>query len=212
MATGNINSLQSTFSGSDVVVIFGDQYIGECMSFTVGVNREAGPLYVMGRKEPIAIPKGKRGIGGSFILAQLGYDALLQYYENINSDSKTSPIWIRSDENLPTTAGGVITANSRATGKVVQNANNNADLGATANALAQEGSLWTKLDSPNYVDQMPPFNATVVGVNEQGKKMGFRVYGITIINEGMAISIEELNMEKRYTFIAQAVSKMTRLD
>ncbi len=37
-ASGNVNALQSSFSGSDVVVIFGDQYIGECMSFTVGVK------------------------------------------------------------------------------------------------------------------------------------------------------------------------------
>lgn len=204
-ASGNVNALQSSFSGSDVVVIFGDQYIGECMSFTVGVNREAGPLYTMGRKEPIAIPKGKRGIGGSFILAQLGYDALLQYYSSIMGDKATSPIWIRKDENLPITEG------QRTAGQTINTDNNQTDIGATVNSLKNSGDLWVSLDSPNYVDQMPPFNATIVGVNEQGKKMGFRVYGITIVNEGMALSIEELNMEKRYTFIAQAVSKMQQL-
>lgn len=205
-ASGNVNALQSSFSGSDVVVIFGDQYIGECMSFTIGVNREAGPLYTMGRKEPIAIPKGKRGIGGSFILAQLGYDALLQYYSSIMGDKSKSPIWIRKDENLPITEG------QRVAGQTINAGNNTTDIGATVNALQNSGDLWVNMDSPNYVDQMPPFNATIVGVNEQGKKMGFRVYGITIVNEGMALSIEELNMEKRYTFIAQAVSKMQQLN
>ena len=205
-ALGNVNALQSVFSGADVVVIFGDQYIGECMSFTVGVNREAGPLYTMGRKEPIAIPKGKRGIGGSFILAQLGYDALLQYYSSIMGDKSKSPIWIRKDESIPITEG------QRVSGQTVSGANNLTDIGATVNALKKGGDLWVSLDTPNYVDQMPPFNATIVGVNEQGNKMGFRVYGLTIINEGMALSIEELNMEKRYTFIAQAVSRMTKLN
>lgn len=205
-ASGNVNALQSSFSGSDVVVIFGDQYIGECMSFTIGVNREAGPLYTMGRKEPIAIPKGKRGIGGSFILAQLGYDALLQYYGSIMGDKSKSPIWIRKDENLPITEG------QRVAGQTINSSNNQTDIAATVSSLQNSGDLWVSLDSPNYVDQMPPFNATIVGVNEQGKKMGFRVYGITIVNEGMALSIEELNMEKRYTFIAQAVSKMQQLN
>jgi hypothetical protein len=205
-ASGNVNALQSSFSGSDVVVIFGDQYIGECMSFTIGVNREAGPLYTMGRKEPIAIPKGKRGIGGSFILAQLGYDALLQYYGSIMGDKAQSPIWIRKDENLPMTEG------QRIAGQTINSSNNQTDIAATVSSLQNSGDLWVSLDSPNYVDQMPPFNATIVGVNEQGKKMGFRVYGITIVNEGMALSIEELNMEKRYTFIAQAVSKMQQLN
>lgn len=199
---GNVNALQSVFSGADVVVIFGDQYIGECMSFTVGVNREAGPLYTMGRKEPIAIPKGKRGIGGSFILAQLGYDALLQYYQFIMGDKSKSEIWIRKDEMIPITDG------QRKAGQVVST---NPDVLNNAGADAIKGNLWENIGTPNYVDQMPPFNATIVGVNEQGKKMGFRVYGITIINEGMALSIEELNMEKRYTFIAQAVSRMTEL-
>jgi hypothetical protein len=204
-ALGNVNALQSVFSGSDVVVIFGDQYIGECMSFTVGVNREAGPLYTMGRKEPIAIPKGKRGIGGSFILAQLGYDALLEYYGSIMGDKSKSPIWIRKDESIPITEG------QRVGGQVINANNNSTDINATVNSLKNSGDLWVSLDTPNYVDQMPPFNATIVGVNEQGNKMGFRVYGLTIINEGMALSIEELNMEKRYTFIAQAVSRMTKL-
>ena len=41
--------------------------------------------------------------------------------------------------------------------------------------------------------------------------MGFRVYGVTIVNEGLALSIEEINMEKRYTFIAQSMSAMALL-
>lgn len=208
MATG----LQNTFSGADVTVIFGEKYIGECMSFTVGVNREAGPLYTMGRKEPIAIPKGKRGIGGSFILAQLGYDALLRYWAEVCGVDKTSkPTWIRKDEMLP-----ILSQRGNETlPKGAADPNNDAIDPVTGLssgvAIGVANELWTAI-APNYVDQLPPFNATVIGVNEQGGKMGFRVYGLTIINEGIALSIEELNMEKRYTFIAQAVSKMTRLD
>jgi hypothetical protein len=205
MATGNVNALTSVFSGADVVVIFGDQYIGECMSFTVGVNREAGPLYTMGRKEPIAIPKGKRGVGGSFILAQLGYDALLQYYTSIQNDADKKQIWVRKEEHIPITEGQRENA-----GKTVLSQGINTTAVDTTVSNTQNG-IWEDIKIPNYVDQMPPFNCTVIGVNEQGKKMGFRVYGCTIINEGMSISIEELNMEKRYTFIAQAMSRMTDL-
>lgn len=200
----NKTALQNVFSGSDVVVIFGDSYIGECMSFTVGVNREAGPLYVMGRKEPIAIPKGKRGIGGSFILAQLGYDALLQYYENIMGTNKR-PIWVRQDEQVPIEDQREV--------DITRYGADNVQFDEDTGNITGIGTadLWEQLYRPNYVDQMPPFNITVVGVNEQGEKCGFRVYGVTIINEGMAISIDEINMEKRYTFIAQAISRMQKL-
>lgn len=186
------------FTGADVVVIFGDEYIGECMSFTVGVNRETGPLYVMGFKEPVAIPKGKRGVGGSFILAQLGYEALLKYYKSIvGTSTKNTKIWVRKDEQSP---------DPNKNGGVSGSAGGAGDLGA-----GTASNLFTSLEQPNYADQMPPFNITVVGVNERGLKTGFRVYGVTIINEGMAISVEELNMEKRYTFIAQSVSAQTIL-
>jgi hypothetical protein len=206
MADTITNAQTSVFSGADVVVIFGDHYVGECMSFTIGVNREAGPLYVMGRKEPIAIPKGKRGIGGSFILAQLGYDALLQHYADVMGSGTTAAVWIRNDEMVPETNPKNIGDQSmNAAGVQLSQAGN----GGTASSTSD---LWTSLVSPNYVDQMPPFNITVVGMNEQGKKMGFRVYGVVIINDGMAISIEELNMEKKYTFIAQAVSRMQLLN
>ena len=208
MATGNVNALTNTFSGADVAVIFGDSYIGECMSFTVGVNREAGPLYTMGRKEPIAIPKGKRGIAGSFILAQLGYDALIQYYSSILGSAAT-PIWVRNDEiGLPIATP---IAGQTGPGTLLTNESNpNSVTSGTTNGLWQDITNGGKA-GPQYVDQMPPFNVTVIGVNEQGTKMGFRVYGVSIVNEGMALSIEELNMEKRYTFIAQSVSAMQLL-
>lgn len=203
MANGNTNALQQVFSGADVAIIFGEQYMGEAMSFTIGVNREAGPLYTMGRKEPIAIPKGKRGIGGSFILAQLGYDALLEYWKDIIGGAVDKPIWVRNDE-MVLDSGPV----SREFSSTQTAGLNTASVDTSVNSLTT--SIWTST-APNYVDQLPPFNATIIGMNEQGQKMGFRVYGISIINEGMALSIEELNMEKRYTFIAQAVSKMTKL-
>jgi hypothetical protein len=196
------NRLKNVFSGADVAVIFGDSYIGEAMSLTVGVNREAGPVHVMGRKEPIAIAKGKRGIGGSFILAQLGYDALMEYYTEIMG--KKVPIWVRQDEKSPTTP--------RETDITYYGADNvkiNEDGTLTEVATFD---LWETLYKPNYADQIPPFNMTIVGVNEQGEKMGFRIYGVTIINEGMAISIDELNMEKRYTFIAQSISNIQKLE
>lgn len=199
--------LVSTFSGADVAIIFGDEYIGECMSFTIGINREAGPLYVMGRKAPIAVPKGKRGVGGSFILAQLGYDALLKYVANVFKDEKYRKVWVRKDENVPQIAEGTESFKDFTKEALTSQAGNVSAVGASTTA---SNDLWIQTD-PFYVDQLPPFNVTVVGVNEQGDKMGFRVYGMTILNEGLALSIDELNVEKRYTFIATAVSKMMRL-
>lgn len=197
--------LSTVFSGADVAVIFGDEYIGECMSFTLGINREAGPLYVMGRKSPIAIPKGKRGIGGSFVLAQLGYDALLEYIDAIQKDQSRQNIWVRKDEVVLQMSGS--TADRSKTPEI--SSAGAANTSASAANIAQS-DLW-QAAKPFYVDQIPPFNITVVGVNEQGDKMGFRVYGVTILNNGLGISIDELNIEQKYTFVATAASRMQKL-
>lgn len=193
------------FSGADVAVIFGEEYIGECMSLTVGINREAAPVYVMGRKSPIAVSKGKRGIGGSFVLAQLGYDALLEYYDRVIKDSTKREIWIRKDEEVLQMTGATY---DRAKTPEVSSAGS-APTSADAAAVAQT-DLWVKTQ-PFYVDQLPPFNITIIGINEQGEKMGFRIYGVTILNNGLGISIDELNMEQKYTFVATAVSRMQKL-
>jgi hypothetical protein len=198
--------LSTVFSGADTVVIFGDEYVGECMSFTLGINREAGPLYVMGKKSPIAIPKGKRGIGGSFILAQLGYDALLEYTSSIQTDKNKQSIWVRKDEIVQQVTGSTRDEymNPNTTGAGA--------LGTTAAAaLLAKQDLWAST-TPFYADQIPPFNVTVVGTNEQGDKMAFRVFGLQILNDGIGISIDELNIEKRYTYVATAASRMMKLE
>lgn len=195
----------TVFSGADVAVIFGDEYIGECMSFTLGINREAGPLHVLGRKSPIAIAKGKRGIGGSFVLAQLGYDALLEYIDSIQKDQNRQSIYVRKDEVVLQMSGS--TTDRSRTPEI--SSGGQATTAAGAVNIAQS-DLWQEA-KPFYVDQIPPFNITVVGVNEQGEKMGMRVYGVTILNNGIGISIDELNMEQKYTFVATAVSRMQKL-
>ena len=201
--------LSTVFSGSDVVVIFGNEYVGECMSFTLGINREAGPLYVMGKKSPIAIPKGKRGIGGSFVLAQLGYDALLQYVSSIITNPAKSQVWVRKDEVAIQMNG--VGRDSAATPNTSAVSTNVASTIATAKTNLWDNVLADGGAGIGYADQIPPFNITLVGINEQGDQMGMRVYGVTILNDGFGVSIDDLNIEKRYTFVATAASRMAKL-
>ena len=112
----------------------------------------------------------------------------------MGTKGKDQKIWVRTDEQVP-----IVSSETRRVG----NGSASADILDTTITNLQTGDLWAELDTPNYVDQMPPFNITIVGVNEQGKKMGMRIYGVVLINDGVAISIDELNIEKRYTFIAQ---------
>lgn len=197
--------LSTTFSGSDIVIVFGDEYVGECLSFTLGINREAGPQYVLGRKTPISINKGKRGIGGSFVLAQLGYDALIQYHKSIQSDPRKQKVWVRKDEIVMqvTGEGPDVSRDPRTT-------SGGSAASVSSAAKIAKVDLWQEAE-PFYVDQIQPFNVTIIGNNEQGDQMALRVHGVTILNNGIGLSIDELNLEQRYTFVAHSVAQMKKL-
>lgn len=67
----------TSFSGSDLVVNFGAKSIGELQQVSWGVKREKAPVFTLGSPDARSFSRGKRGIGGSLVLAQLNRDALM---------------------------------------------------------------------------------------------------------------------------------------
>jgi hypothetical protein len=58
---------------------------------------------------------------------------------------------------------------------------------------------------PWYVDQIPPFDITLVGSNEYGVSTAMAIIGVELVNEGYGISIDDLVSEQQYTFIAREI-------
>lgn len=197
------NSVETIFSGADICLIFGDYHRAEATSLAYTVQRDAGFVYTMGRKEPGAIGKGKRAVAGSFTLMQPGYDTLIKFYEDIIGNRKDKDIYIRKDENVPMTE-------IRRLGGRTPASNLQLEQGTGNIAALNTNDLWQNLPRPNYADQIPPFVITAIGKNEQGNKMAFRIWGVSIIRESTGFSTDELGLEKRYDFIAQSVKSPDR--
>lgn len=55
---------------------------------------------------------------------------------------------------------------------------------------------------PDYMDQVWPFDITLVAQNEYGQAAWSAIIGVEIINEGGGISMDDLTNERQATFIA----------
>lgn len=72
----------------------------------------------------------------------------------------------------------------------------------------------TKYGLENYkiiADEMPPFNVTVSFANEYGYTSRLALYGITILNEGQTMSINDIYTENTYQFFATDIDYLEDL-
>lgn len=64
---------------------------------------------------------------------------------------------------------------------------------------------------PFYVqDRMPPFNILITGVNEYGHVIEGALFGVTLIADGMTLSIDDLYTEIQYTYVCRHRTPMVR--
>lgn len=77
MAGKDYSRSLTSFSGSDLMVNFGPKTIGELQQISWGVKREKAPVFTLGSADYRSVSRGKRGIGGSLVMAQFNRDALM---------------------------------------------------------------------------------------------------------------------------------------
>lgn len=61
-------------------------------------------------------------------------------------------------------------------------------------------------------DMLPPFDIVVSFFNEYGQSAKMKIFGITIIDEGQSVSIDDLITEQTYTYMARGIQPLIKLD
>ncbi len=64
------------------------------------------------------------------------------------------------------------------------------------------GAAVSRRTTPDYMDQVWPFDITLLAHNEYGQAAWSAIIGVEIINEGGGISMDDLTNERQVTFIA----------
>lgn len=59
-----------------------------------------------------------------------------------------------------------------------------------------------------FTDEMPPFHVTIVFANEYGLRSAMRIYGVTVVDEGQVMSVEDIYTEQQMRYVARDVVLM----
>lgn len=61
-------------------------------------------------------------------------------------------------------------------------------------------------------DMLPPFDIVISFINEYGQAGKMKIFGVTIVDEGQTISIDDLYIEQTYTFMARGIQPIIRMN
>jgi hypothetical protein len=212
--TTNTSSLDlartyTSYSGVDIKVIMGGTIVGTMQAISYAIQREKAPIYVMGRVDPLAFSRGKRGIAGTMISIML--DQHLIYSDTFQNNKV-----ILDNDEIIATEDTDLNESTDSAGNVTGGYSNPNFAGALGQAGATPFQATNRTASesiadewgpqtPSYMDQIPPFDTSIVAVNEYGRAAMMRIYGCEILNEGSGFSIDDIVIENQMTYICRTI-------
>lgn len=191
----------NSFSGIDIKAIIGNTVIGELQAISYSITREKAGIWTMGSPDPRAFNRGKRGIAGTMIFVVFDRSALL--------DALKSTYYLADKDEVRTwSATDQYNAAGTSLNKLSSIDLINSPVAATALAAYSDGSanFDQEVRTPFYVDQIPPFDVSLVGANEYGALVVRKIMGVELLNEGSGVSIDDIVTEEQYTFVARVVT------
>jgi hypothetical protein len=185
--TRSFNSL----SGADMKATIAGIEFGTLQAISYAIQREKAPIYVLGEVNPRAFSRGKRGIAGTMVFVMFDEHSLLGVLQN-QAPEYTKFVKDRNEFDPQLFSGG----------RDVELLPESTDASLEVN--------WGVAPA-FYMDQIPPFDITITGVNEMGAAARLQIWGAECLNEGYGISIDDMMSEMQSTYIARHVSRWRRI-
>lgn len=191
----------NSFSGVDIKAVFNNVAIGNLQAISYSINREKAPVYTMGKADPRGFARGKRSIAGTMIFIVFDRGPLIGTFGAFATNPANRLNFSADKEELQAFPGANVTADI------------NQGIAQSREALAilrQESNITRvggdqAITAPWYADQIPPFDVTLAAANEYGALAVARILQIEILNEGMGVSIDDIQTENQMTYVARQV-------
>lgn len=195
----------TAYSGCDIIPTFNGKVIGELQAISYSVSREKAPVYTMGSAEPRSFSRGKRGIAGNLVFTVFNRDALIEEFKDKLNGERLGIQKFKAEgsreflsmEDWDAQMSGL--------------ASPNVDPDAAGKTGGKVSDLVGKY-APIYADEILPFDITITFANEYGQRSVLVIYGVELLNEGSGYSIDSVQSEKAYTFVARRIDYMKSLD
>lgn len=195
----------TAFSGCDIVASFNGKVIGELQGISYSISREKAPVYTMGSAEPRSFSRGKRGIAGNLVFTVFDRDALIEEFRDKLNGETLGIQKFKSEGSRDYLA--VEDWDAQMSGY----ANENGDASSNNGVVGKVSNLVGKY-APIYADEILPFDITISFANEYGQRAMLTIYGVELLNEGSGFSVDNVQSEKAYTFVARRIDYMRSLD
>ena len=219
MATSlDLAKTYTSYSGVDIRVVVNGEAVGSMQAISYAIQREKAPIYVMGRVDPRSFSRGKRGIAGTMISLLL--DRHLLYSGSFTGEAAlldADELFVAGARGDRTTATGAestrIEIEPAEEGGPAQFLGFDTNIGRGTEIYDSAGGDYNvgdlnsnyKVSPVFYVDQILPFDVTIVAVNEYGNAAQMRMYGCEILNEGSGFSIDDMVVENQMTYICRTI-------
>jgi hypothetical protein len=182
----------TSFSGADIRIVISGETVGTAQALSYAIQREKAPNYVLGRVDPLAFSRGKRGIAGTVVALMFDQHILLKPpFSLLKFVADNDEIYPSVTNLNNATEGDLATIGGQ-------------DPGDTTFSSSDISSNFT-VTSPWYIDQIPPVDTVVIGVNEYGNAATMRIYGMEFLNEGSGFSVDDMNIETQTTYVARSI-------
>lgn len=73
--------------------------------------------------------------------------------------------------------------------------------------MAETGAFFSPL-----ADMLPPFDIALTFFNEYGLGAKMKIYGVTIVDEGQTMSVDDLITEQTYTYMARGIQPIVSME
>lgn len=194
--SSELSRTYTSFSGADINIVIDGKPVGSAVAVSYAIQREKGPVFVLGRADPLAFSRGKRGIAGTIVSLMLDEHWILGVnFENNKFVAERDELFARP---------GDLNNASPPLADLEE-----LDPGFTFDSSDLSDS-WV-LSNAWYPDQLPPFDIVIVAVNEYGKAATMRIYGVELLNEGSGFSVDDMRIENQQSFIARTILPWQKL-
>ena len=184
-------------SGVEIQAVFNDTKFGDLHMIKYATQRDVANVHVMGRVDAVSVAKGKRATTGACVFAVFEKDRLIEAMS-------TNKVFLTEHELINYGGGSRI---KRATQSAL-----NTPGTVRSGGTVQAGSVFKKetfgeMVAPQLLDQVPPFDITLVGVSEgTGDVSRMIIHGVQFSSDQGGSSVDDLLLERQVTFLARRIS------
>lgn len=195
-------------SGVEIQAVFNDTIFGDMHMIKFATQRDTANVHVMGSVDPVSVAKGKRSTTGACVFAVFDKDRLLDAVKSSNV-FLTNHELVNYGGQSATVGGKRVTNDYNGGNQIRVDGTLGADAGRSIRNTSSvfDTSNFGKNVAPMLIDQIPPFDITLVGVSEStGQVSRMVIHGVQFNSDQGGSSVDELILQRQVTFLASRVT------